>query len=187
MSAAAVNMLVTAYEPWTEESFLALPESRQLELLDGSLLVSPSPANLHQRVLLNLCLVLIAVAPPLLEVMSTANVRLGTNRILVPDIAVIANFDVSAVVNPAADVRLVVEITSPGDAYIDRGLKPQLYAEAGIPHYLRVELAHEPPAVLVFALRGDRYVETVSFGPDQVAELADPFPVRFDLAELIAR
>jgi hypothetical protein len=35
--------------PWTEQDFLALPEERRIELLDGELLVSPAPRHAHQR------------------------------------------------------------------------------------------------------------------------------------------
>lgn len=31
--------------PWTEEEFLALPEDRRIELLDGELLVTPSATS----------------------------------------------------------------------------------------------------------------------------------------------
>ncbi|SCG74694.1 Uma2 family endonuclease [Micromonospora humi] len=41
----------------------------------------------------------------------------------------------------AADVALVVEIESPSSRRYDRLIKPTLYAEAGIPHYWRVERA----------------------------------------------
>ncbi|MDQ2709515.1 MAG: Uma2 family endonuclease [Actinomycetota bacterium] len=185
MSAAAANMLDTAHEPWTEATFLALPPNRQVELLDGSLLVSPMASHRHQWLGHRLCSVLNAAAPAGLRAMPPVNVRVGRNRILISDVTVIANVDMSAKVTDAEDVRLVVEVTSPGNAYVDRGLKPQLYSEAGIPHYLRIELLGDQSTALMHELCGDRYVETGRFGPGEVTVLTDPFAARFDLGELI--
>ena len=97
----------------------------------------------------------------------------------------LADPDLSQVVYPAADVRLVVEITSPGNLATDRAIKPQLYAQAGIPHYLRIELQRGEPTALVFALQSERCVETARFAPGETAHLHEPFPVSFDLTALI--
>lgn len=41
--------------PWTEEDWLALPGGMgRVELLDGTLLVSPNPGGPHQRMVRNL-------------------------------------------------------------------------------------------------------------------------------------
>lgn len=44
--------------PWTEDAYLALPEDKRIELLDGSLLVSPAGIGMHQWLSSQLWLVL---------------------------------------------------------------------------------------------------------------------------------
>ncbi len=172
-------------DPWSEEEFLALPVDRRVELLDGSLLVSPAGRALHQWLSSQLWVVLNAAAPAGLRVLEAVNVRIAPGRILIPDLSVVADPDLDVVVFPAADVRLVVEIASPGSLAVDRAVKPHLYAQAGVPHYLRVELRHREPTGLSFALQGERYVETARFAPGDPTHMAEPFPVSFDLAALI--
>jgi len=87
---------------------------------------------------------------------------------------------------PAADVRLIVEITSPGNAYVDRALKPQLYGQAGIRNYLRVELKQGRPTGVVHILDGDTYREVERVEPGSVTRLIEPFPLEADLVELAA-
>jgi Uma2 family endonuclease len=123
--------------PWTEEDFLALPVDQRLELLDGALLVSPSARLRRQRLPFRLAVALDAALPARLEVLKAINVRVGPGKILIPDLAVVSTPGLDVMVCAAADVVLVMEITSPGNAVTDRAVKPQLYAQAGIPHYLR--------------------------------------------------
>jgi Uma2 family endonuclease len=56
-------------------------------------------------------------------------------------------------------VALAVEIVSKGSERIDRWLKPVEYAEAGIPHFWRVE---PDDTVVRFRLEGNRHVESGS-------------------------
>ena len=49
---------------------------------------------------------------------------------------------------------MVVEIVSPGSVAADRAIKPRLYAEAGIAHYVRIERAG--PTAIVGQLAGER-------------------------------
>lgn len=170
--------------PWTEETFLALPVSRGVELLDGSLLVSPLANRVHQRLSSRLWQALDDAAPPGFEVYEAINVRVGPDRILGPDLAVVTNPGLGLAVTDAADVALVVEITSPGNLASDRAVKPPLYAQAGIPHYLRIELAGDQATALAFTLEGDRYVEMSRVPPGELTLLRAPFSVTFDLAAL---
>jgi Uma2 family endonuclease len=125
--------------PWTEEEFLALPVDTRLELGDGALVMRPRASNPHQRLAYRIWGALDAAATEGRDVLGEPNVRVGPDRVLIPDVAVIARADMTAAVNDAAHVHLVVEVVSPGNAAVDRVLKPHLYAEAGIRRYLRIE------------------------------------------------
>lgn len=172
--------------PWTEEEFLALPEGRRIELLDGELLVTPSANHAHQRLSLRLAMAIDTAAPAGFEVLEAINVRLAIGRILIPDLAVITTPGVDSVVSDAHDVALVVEIVSPGSVVTDRAVKPQLYAAAGIPSYLRIELGRDGPAAVAYRLRDGRYVEESRAAPGAVLSLHEPFPLDVDLASLIS-
>jgi Uma2 family endonuclease len=172
--------------PWTEEEFLALPVDRRFELLDGALLVSPSAWVSHQRLSFRLAVALDAAVPPGLEVLEAINVRVGPGKILIPDLVVLAVPGLDRAVCDAVDVALVVEITSPGNAAVDRAVKPHLYAQAGVPHYLRIELGEEGPRALVYQLSRQRYAQVAGIGPGQPLALTEPIAVTLDLAALAA-
>lgn len=172
--------------PWTEQDYFALPADRQrIELLDGSLLVSPSAGFRHQRLSFQLCYALSAAAPAGFEVLEAINVRVAPSRILIPDLAVVTTPGVERTVAEPAEVTLVVEITSPGNAVVDRALKPTLYAQAGIPNYLLIELGAEPPTAAVFGLRRGSYVQTRQAGPGELLRLDEPFGIDVDLAAVV--
>lgn len=171
--------------PWTEQDYLALPaDGRRIELLDGSLLVSPSAGYRHQRLSFHLCYALAVAAPEGFEVLEAINVRIAPGRILIPDLAVVSTPGVERTVVDPADVALVVEITSPGNAVVDRAIKPELYAQAGIPHYLLIELGASPPTAVLFGLCRGRYAPMRRVGPGKRLRLDDPFTVDVDLAAL---
>ncbi|MGH3833226.1 MAG: Uma2 family endonuclease [Pseudonocardiaceae bacterium] len=184
--AAPVSKVFEHSGPWTEEEFLALPVDRRVELLDGALLVSPSPRVRHQRLSSRLWAALDAAVPVGLEVLEAINVRVGPGKILIPDLAVISTPGLDLTVCAAADVALVVEITSPGNAVADRAVKPQLYAQAGIPHYLRIELGVAGAGAVVCRREGERYVEVARADPGRPLVLAEPITVTLDLAALAA-
>lgn len=59
---------------------------------------------------------------------------------MIPDIVVLNQTGLDAAIFDPDVVALVVEVTSPSNAWADRLVKPDAYARAGIPHYLRVDL-----------------------------------------------
>ncbi|MBV9142940.1 MAG: Uma2 family endonuclease [Pseudonocardiales bacterium] len=172
--------------PWTEQDYLALPEDRRLELLDGGLLVSPSAGSRHQRLSSHLWHALGRAAPSGLEVLEAINVRVAPGRILIPDLVVVTNPGLELAVWDPPEVAMVVEIVSPNSVAADRAIKPQLYAAAGIEHYLRIELNGPGPSAVAYRLHQGHYVEVASSRSGQPLRLAQPFPVDLDLADLAA-
>jgi len=180
----AVQDLFDRDEPWTEEDFLALPEDRRIELLDGELLLMASPNRRHQRVSFRVAAALDAACTAGFEVYEAINVRVAPGRIFIPDVVVVTNPGLDLEVTDATDVAMVVEIVSPSSVVTDRAIKPQLYAAAGIPCYVRIERGAVPSAI-AYRLRDGRYAEAIRAEPGGWLRLREPFTVEVDLAKLV--
>jgi Uma2 family endonuclease len=174
--------------PWSEDEYFALGETpNRIELVDGSLWVSPPPSKRHQHIALLLAMGLYAAAERAgLLVLQDVNLRLASGRILQPDVVVADTDDVGTTVE-AAEAKLVAEVVSPSNAGTDRLLKPQLYAAAGIGWYLRVEQPQDSVELHLQRLDGDHYVPFVVVGPGQALASEEPFPFRIEVTSLLPR
>ena len=121
-------------------------------------------------------------------------VSMPEGNLLIPDL-LITRADAPSLTEPLIeprDVLLVAEIVSPGSRRRDRAVKPYMYAEAGIPHYWRIEtdrftdLTQSLPVVVVHELAGStQYTVRRTVGAGEILAVEDPFPVKFDPAELL--
>lgn len=127
------------------------------ELIDGSLVLVRPQKRFHTVVLYLLEHGLHLTVPAELRVRREMTVTLNPKQRPEPDLLVIA---AAIETDPAASetsypphaVRLVAEVVSPESEERDRKRKPQLYAEAGIPHFWRVEQGNDGPAVHTYEL-----------------------------------
>jgi Uma2 family endonuclease len=128
---------------WTTDDLDALPaDGRRRELLDGVLIVSPSPTAFHQVIAGRLMVALESGCPGTMSVTQGVEVRINKRRSFIPDVLVVT--DDAAARHTAKfephEVILAVEIVSRTSLAMDRITKPALYAQAGIPYYWRTEV-----------------------------------------------
>ncbi|MEU4446857.1 Uma2 family endonuclease [Actinosynnema sp. NPDC050801] len=168
--------------PWTLTDVMALPEDtfQRVELVDGSLLVSPSGTYPHQLVLGSITMALSRASPVGWEALPGANVLLSPVRMLIPDFTVnVAGADGSLL--PAADLVVAGEVLSPSCSVNDLVLKRKLYAEAGVPFYLVVDPKDGEVTATMFEWEAGEYVESAR-SEGGVLTLTRPFPVTIELS-----
>lgn len=168
-------------EGWTADDLDRIPGlPPHTELLDGSLVFMSPQTAFHGRCMRLLENTLLEQAPDHLDVIRQMTIRLDTKNRPEPDVMV---FPVDANTGPdqtwyePEDILLAVEVVSPDSRERDREVKPRKYAEAGVPHFWRVEQDEDKglpvvyvyeldPATKSYALTGifhDRLKATVPF------------------------
>ncbi|HSV65063.1 MAG TPA: Uma2 family endonuclease [Mycobacteriales bacterium] len=184
---AGASALAVTPGPYAVADLLAMPEDGQrYELIDGDLHLPPVPAGRHQLAAGRLCTFFAAALADEWEAVEAIDVQCTPGTILQPDVVVVAATALSGCtrVFKVSDVALVVEIVSPSSVRMDRLLKPQVYADAGIDNYLLVDL--DGPTVTWFGLAGDGgyAVRSVAAGEEPL-ELPAPLAVSIIPARLV--
>lgn len=157
------------------------------ELIDGSLVFVSPQASFHTRFLFLLERALRDFAPEDLRVRREMSVILGPRQRPEPDMIVIraaAEQSHDQTAYAAADVVLAVEVVSPDSEERDRKRKPQLYAEAGIPHFWRVENQSGRPTVYVYELDPATKSYALTGIHHDRLKLTIPFEIDIDLTEV---
>lgn len=174
---------------WTTDDLDELPEDgHRYEIVDGALIVSPSPTSRHQKIVVRLDVGLEPICPPEWAVTQGVEVRISRFRSLTPDVLVVTAE--AAAQEPAKfapeEVVLLVEVVSKGSVTMDRLAKPALYAKAGIPFYWRVETKY---GIVVHTHRLDPEAEVyLPTGPfDKVVEVDEPWQIRLPINEITPR
>jgi Uma2 family endonuclease len=131
---------------WTAELARALPDDgNRYEVLDGELFVTPAPALLHQRALLELYdrLKPYVVAHGLGEaLLSPADIEFSPKRLVQPDLFVIPDAPGGRrkAWREVKSLLLAVESLSPTTARADRIKKRKIYQDEGVPEYWIIDL-----------------------------------------------
>ncbi|MBK6443307.1 MAG: Uma2 family endonuclease [Actinomycetales bacterium] len=169
---------------FTREDLVAMPDDgHRHELLDGTIVVTPSPGLRHQRMSLALAVLLVNACPEGLQVLTAPfDVVLSPRTLVVPDLLVARRGDFTDKDLPRAPL-LAVEILSPSTRRIDLTLKRDLYAEAGTAAYWVLDPA--VPSITTWALRAGTFEQTgYAAGPDSLSTDL-PFPVTICPGDLL--
>ncbi len=154
----------------------AMPDDgNRYELIDGVLLVSPSPGFNHQRVVLNLWRLLDETAPDGFCAMAAPfDVILDERSWVEPDVLVAPRSAYNDKRLPVPPL-LAVEVLSPGTALTDLNVKHDRYRRSAIPSYWVIDPLN--PRLIVWELRGSDYVQVADISGDDSWTAELPFTV----------
>lgn len=149
----------------TADEWDAIPDTSGLELVDGMVHILAAATVRHEHAKTELRNVLKRLANRDYWVTTEIEVRLAPGHRRKPDAMVLLRdgLDLDGWLVSPEQVLLAAEVVSGGSETTDRKHKPIEYADAGIPHYWRVEIR---PAIEVHTYRlgeSGRYVETGLF------------------------
>jgi Uma2 family endonuclease len=173
---------LTAYT-WDDLQVIPDEAHHHYELIEGQILLSPSPDLRHQRSVFRLALALNQVAPADLEVVVAPFDFVpepGTS--LQPDVLVIRR-GMGEQQRTVASPLLVVEVLSPSSRTTDRVTKRALYAKFGVEHYWIVDPAE--PSIITLHLSDGEYVDVGASRGDVELVVSEPFSMQITPVALI--
>ena len=157
----------TRMGPYTYADYLLTPDDVRYELIDGELIVAPSPIPRHQKISSGFVGLMAPFARSnrLGDVFAAPlDVHLSDTNLLQPDILFISNerSHIIGETNIQGAPDLVIEITSPSTEDLDRGVKQDLYALFGVLEYWRTYPITQ--TVEVLRLENSRFVSMGVYG-----------------------
>jgi Uma2 family endonuclease len=191
MTSAVASMRLPDVSGYTTADLHALPDDgRRWELIDGSLIVSPSATIDHNIIARWIAQVLEDACPDGDHVVGTdQSATIDDHNEPRPDVVVTSAEFLQQSPFPLAGARLVVEVISPTSVLRDTETKRALYARAGVPAYWIVRpVADEPTISLAeLVLDDDGRYRYATHSTTEIFETKVPWPVRIDLPAMIAR
>ncbi len=138
-------MQVAEKKKYTEADYQLLEEGAPFQLINGELIMSPSPFLLHQLIIGNFHFLIKYFLKQFkiggLVVLSPIDVRLDEENTLQPDLLYISEERkpqlIGERISGAPD--LVIEILSPSTAHYDLQQKKNLYERYGVKEYLIID------------------------------------------------
>ena len=179
-----MTTITTASNAFTVDDLESIPaDNRRYELVGGSIVMTPAPEPVHQRVSRRLQRLLEDACPAGYEVFNApVDYDLPAGHRVEPDLVVAPDATVGEK-RLRGPVLLVAEIVSPGSRVHDTVTKRHVYAEAGVPAYWIVDpLRSHLTALRLTGGEYEAYVDTS--GP---ASVDWPLPASFEVARLARR
>ena len=144
---------------YTVNDYMTAPPDKRYQLLDGEMILAPSPTTRHQRILLRLYQAVndFVASHRLGEVLvAPCDVILSNHDVAQPDVLFVSNqrSDIITEANVQGAPDLVVEVLSPGTSQYDRGYKRSLYGRYGVREYWLVDPEAEAVEVLTAGEQG---------------------------------
>ena len=177
-------MIAAPYLPdkrdWTVDDVASLPEDLHYELIDGRLVLTPSPLPFHQFIGLEVSHALRDRCPADVFITVDQSVLIDHHNEPRPDVVLLREEGADRTPVLAADVLLAVEIISPESSIRDRRDKMKIYADAGIPAYWIIDPLGERVTFTECVLsEGGPYHEHVQ--TDGLVTIDRPWEVTLDL------
>ena len=176
---------------YTTADLHALPDDgRRWELIDGSLIVSPSATIDHNAIVRWIAQILEDSAPEGFVVGTDQSATIDDHNEPRPDVIVAPADYLQQSPFPIEGAQLVVEVISPTSVLRDTETKRALYARAGVPAYWIIVPEADKPTISLAELVLDGQARQYTFATHyttDVFETRTPWPVRVDLPRLIAK
>ena len=154
------------------------------EVIEGRLIVTPSPIFEHQSAVSGLHYVLKHNCPPGYRVaIAPLDWRPPIGDSLQPDLMVIREEDYNPKGFMLGTPLLVVEVRSPSTATFDETEKRARYESLGVPDYWMLDPAI--PSLVALHLTDGQYVEIARVGGKETFEAKTPYPATVVPSELI--
>ena len=162
--------------PLTRADLELMPDDgHRYELIDGVLLVSPSPALPHQDMVGNLHLLLRTGCPPALKVvLAPFDVELAQDTVVQPDLLVAPRAQFTRKELPGPPL-LAVEVLSPSTRRIDLLLKRDRFQAAGVPSYWLLDPV--AVSVTILELQHGVYAEVACVVGSESLDVTFPYPM----------
>ena len=193
MTAAPLSIALPDVNGYTTADLHALPEDGRLwELIDGSLIVSPSATIDHNMIAHWIWRALMDSNPfdDEFVVGADQSTTIDDHNEPRPDVIVAPAEFLRLTPFPIEGAQLVVEVVSPTSVLRDTEIKRVLYARAGVPSYWIVVPDADEPSIRLAELVLDGPGEQYRFATHYTSEVFEtdrPWPVRIDLPRLIAK
>ena len=182
-----MSSAVIEIKKYTYEDYLKTPDDERYELIEGDLIMTPSPMTKHQRISGKIGFELIKYVTEnnLGEVFyAPYDVLFDDENVVQPDILFVSKdrLDIIGEKNIQGAPDIIVEIISESSAYRDMVQKKKLYARFGVKEYWIV--IPEEESIEMYILKEKTYRIYKTYEKDDILESPSLKSLRIKLKEI---